>query len=166
MATSIQRTLQPFRRGPCCGGILVCHNDDNERYLALVFGKQHRKWSFPKGHMKSGETYDQCMYREIEEETGLTESVLTDETITVSSPFRVRGDYYRKFEWTVPSSSFPPLVVQDSGELYEARWISETELLSPEFLVDGNTAVRHYAERLRKKRANEHVLKDQKDQST
>ena len=40
-----------------------------DRYL-VVFGLQHKKWSFPKGYIEPGENWTQAARRELREETG------------------------------------------------------------------------------------------------
>jgi len=41
------------------------------QYLMIQY--RHGHWEFPRGHVEEGETEDQTMRREIEEETGLTQ---------------------------------------------------------------------------------------------
>jgi len=53
-------------------GAVVFHRENNQiKYLLL----DHREdyWNFPKGHMEIGETDEETLRREIEEETGITE---------------------------------------------------------------------------------------------
>lgn len=53
------------------GGIIV--NDKEE----IVIVSQLNSWSFPKGHVETGETIFDAALREIEEETGISKSDLT-----------------------------------------------------------------------------------------
>ncbi len=112
----------------------MCQEND-VWYYAMGLGRKHRKWSFPKGHMEQGESPDECMYREIREEVGITESDLGH----MSKSFKLRGDYYRVFQ--VPGRL--ELIVHDTDELLEARWISEAEL-TLDFLEQCNAAARYF----------------------
>lgn len=50
-------------------GAIIFH-PDNSRIL-LVYRSSHDDWSFPKGHIEPGETPEEAMVREVQEETGL-----------------------------------------------------------------------------------------------
>lgn len=50
----------------------VLQSRSTQRY-ALVQGKQTGKWSFPKGHVNRFETPLECVTREVQEETGITQ---------------------------------------------------------------------------------------------
>ena len=53
------------------GGLLVRrHNSDLE--IALVHRPVHQDWSFPKGKLEEGETFEEAALREVQEETGMT----------------------------------------------------------------------------------------------
>lgn len=56
------------------GAIVLSSNDKNK--IALLHRGKQDDWSFPKGHVDSGENAIQTMTREIKEETGLTTSVV------------------------------------------------------------------------------------------
>ena len=51
-----------------------------EPEVLLLFRHQQQDWSFPKGHTEAGEIAEQCMYREIKEETGLDVRLLGEIT--------------------------------------------------------------------------------------
>jgi len=88
----------------------ICVNDNGE--VLLVHGRRSQKWSFPKGHCKTGETDLQCAQRELKEETGLVlEGVYT-------SYHKLRGAGY--FVFAVKGSPVPALV--DSWEVDKAAW--------------------------------------------
>ncbi len=40
--------------------------------VALVHRPVHEDWSFPKGKLEEGETFEQAALREVQEETGMT----------------------------------------------------------------------------------------------
>jgi len=58
------------------GGLIV----DHESGAAAVIGRLDRRgrllWSLPKGHIEAGETAEQAAVREVEEETGISGTIL------------------------------------------------------------------------------------------
>ena len=52
-----------------CGAIAYKIVDDQRYYL--VVQQKEGFWGFPKGHLKEGETEEECAYREVREETDL-----------------------------------------------------------------------------------------------
>lgn len=55
----------------------VVLSKDNPENILLLYSKILNDWTFPKGHIESGENAEQTMIREIKEETGLTVTLLT-----------------------------------------------------------------------------------------
>lgn len=53
------------------GGIIVRHDDDGVARVAVVWRPLRGDWTFPKGKLDQGETYEQAAVREVIEETGL-----------------------------------------------------------------------------------------------
>lgn len=52
------------------GGIIYRKEDDKILFLLLHYQSGH--WDYPKGHIEDGETEEQTLRRETEEETGIT----------------------------------------------------------------------------------------------
>ena len=74
-----------MKKEKSCGAI-VCRNNGAGVEVLLIKHRVGGHWSFPKGHMESGETELQTALREVKEETGLT--------IDVQSGFRESVQYY------------------------------------------------------------------------
>lgn len=53
------------------GGV-VLRGEDDEAEVAVVHRPRHDDWSFPKGKLDPGETFEEAALREVREETGLT----------------------------------------------------------------------------------------------
>ena len=47
----------------------------------IFLATKHKKgyWEFPKGHIDTGEDYEECAFRELEEETGLCKGKIVDQ---------------------------------------------------------------------------------------
>ncbi len=54
------------------GGIIVQRDAGGEARVAVVWRSGRGDWTFPKGKLDPGETYEAAARREVEEETGLT----------------------------------------------------------------------------------------------
>lgn len=55
---------------------MVRRDDDGLARVALVWRAERGDWTFPKGKLDAGETYERAACREVEEETGLRCTVL------------------------------------------------------------------------------------------
>lgn len=53
-----------------CGAVVFRKINEDYRYL-LIRNRRSSNWSFPKGHVESGETHEETAKREVLEETGL-----------------------------------------------------------------------------------------------
>lgn len=51
------------------GAVIFRKEEGNTYYLLLRYEGKH--WDFPKGHIEKGESYQQTVAREVEEETGI-----------------------------------------------------------------------------------------------
>src|SRR5580658_961604 len=66
------------------GGVVSSCGTNGEAQVLLIYrARERRDWTFPKGKLEAGETYEMCALREVREETGLL-CVLTGELPSVS----------------------------------------------------------------------------------
>ena len=53
------------------GGVIVRHTPGHEPEVLLIHRPRRDDWTFPKGKLEPGESYQACALREVAEETGL-----------------------------------------------------------------------------------------------
>jgi len=53
------------------GGVIVRQSADHEPEVLLIHRSRRDDWTFPKGKLEPGESYQACALREVAEETGL-----------------------------------------------------------------------------------------------
>jgi 8-oxo-dGTP diphosphatase len=100
-------------------GGLVVRRPHGTLEIAVVHRPVHEDWSFPKGKLEEGETFEVAALREVEEETGLACRLLRfiGHTEYVDRKGRAKAVAY----WVmVPQSgSFVP-----NDEVDEMRWVT------------------------------------------
>jgi 8-oxo-dGTP diphosphatase len=73
MGTARTASIDPIRPGElvrAAGGLLVRASADGVPEVAVVHRHEHADWSFPKGKLEPGETWESAAVREVLEETG------------------------------------------------------------------------------------------------
>ena len=59
------------------GGI-VAKKEGDKIYVLMLYRGNHDDWSFPKGHMEQGESVQQTVIREVEEEGGIKAEIIKE----------------------------------------------------------------------------------------
>ena len=100
------------------GGLVVRRQSGNLE-IAVVHRPVHRDWSFPKGKLEPGETFEQAARREVLEETGMACRLVRfiGHTEYVDRKGRPKAVAY----WVMApeAGSFRP-----NGEVDELRWVT------------------------------------------
>jgi 8-oxo-dGTP pyrophosphatase MutT (NUDIX family) len=92
----------------------ICIRKDNK--ILLVKGRQHNRWSFPKGHFKGNETSHECALRELYEETGIS---LDTSTPYIGVKKLPNAEYFiYEFDTNVETS------IKDTCEVCDIGWFS------------------------------------------
>jgi 8-oxo-dGTP pyrophosphatase MutT (NUDIX family) len=119
--TRVLYQARHYKRSFTHGGVILHHHDK----VAVVFGRQHQKWSFPKGHIDKGETVLRCAERELEEETGIVVK------LPWKTPFLTFGKccYFNYYLYVIPPNARP----KDNGEVALVKWMTVEQIraLSP-----------------------------------
>jgi 8-oxo-dGTP pyrophosphatase MutT (NUDIX family) len=110
-------------------GIIPYRECEGEReYLLLLYPGGH--WSFPKGHLESGEDFEETALRELEEETSISpDRVLLDEEFKYKFKYKYTRDdqlmdkTVHYFAGKVPSD----VEVSLSFEHEDYRWLAYQE---------------------------------------
>lgn len=71
MTTTLAPTRDETDVIHAAGGIVIQRDGDDEPRVAVVWRAGRGDWTFPKGKLDPGETYEAAARREVEEETGL-----------------------------------------------------------------------------------------------
>lgn len=108
-------------------GVIALHQSDSATEVLLVHQRSHRGeqfWTFPKGHMESGETKEQTALRELAEETGVAEisliegAVFSTEYIFVHESEKI----CKRVEFFLGYVTDPKTVITQPDEVVDLVW--------------------------------------------
>jgi 8-oxo-dGTP diphosphatase len=102
------------------GGVVV-RREHGEARVALCHRPRYDDWSFPKGKLDPGETWEQAALREVEEEIGLR-CALGDELPPTSYQVPRGSKVVRYWLMEPQSGAFAP-----NEEVDEMRWVTPAE---------------------------------------
>ena len=102
------------------GGVVV-RRGAGETRVALCHRPRYDDWSFPKGKLDPGETWEQAALREVEEEIGLR-CALGDELPPTSYQVPRGSKVVRYWLMEPQSGAFAP-----NEEVDEMRWVTPAE---------------------------------------
>jgi len=104
------------------GGLLVRPGPDGALEVALVHRPKYDDWSFPKGKLAAGESYEEAAVREVEEETGFRARLDREIPGTRYRDAAGRPKVVRYWTMTPVAGEFRP-----NSEVDELRWASLDE---------------------------------------
>lgn len=91
--------------------------------MAIIHRPRYDDWSFPKGHLEPGETWEQAACREVAEETGFSGDLGRELSVSRYEDRHGRPKVVRWWEMRVTSGAFSP-----NDEVDELRWLSSDDL--------------------------------------
>jgi 8-oxo-dGTP pyrophosphatase MutT (NUDIX family) len=98
------------KRETSAGGVIYRCTPDGPKFLLIKDG--YKNWGFPKGHLKQEEGPAEAAYREVMEETSLTDLTLHEPLGIIDWFFRFRGRLIHKhchfFLFESPTGSATP----------------------------------------------------------
>ena len=95
------------------GGVVI-----RDGLVAVVHRPKYDDWSFPKGKLDPGESFEDAALREVEEETGLRCSLGRELPSTEYRDSKGRPKLVRYWEMTPVAGEFTP-----TNEVDELRWL-------------------------------------------
>lgn len=116
--------LKKFTLVHAAGGFIK--NENHE--LLLIYRKG--KWDLPKGKMDKGETAEECVVREVKEETGLKDVHLIAPLTTTYHTYHEGSRFILKeTTWfRMLADSKQELTPQKEEDINEVRWVNDEEL--------------------------------------
>jgi 8-oxo-dGTP pyrophosphatase MutT (NUDIX family) len=99
------------------------------RYL---FIKRNDKWDLPKGHIEAEETPEECAYREVEEECGISGHTIIKYLEPTYHTYTLQGiSYLKKTHWFLMHYEGEMINVPQTEEgITEAAWLLPSEIPS------------------------------------
>lgn len=102
------------------GGVVV-----HQGRVLVVYRPRYDDWSLPKGHVKTGETWQQAALREVHEETGVTATIAAGAAVAGAYPviYLVGRDVPKVVMfYAMRCDGEPGPLVVDPDEVGEAQW--------------------------------------------
>ncbi len=100
---------------------------DGQAQVLLIRQFEHKQaWSIAKGHLKDGESIEECAVREVREETGLNVKLgdrLPDAVVNIKGGTKTVVSFLAE-----PIGSQEPNIEDPDCEVVEAKWFNVNEL--------------------------------------
>lgn len=117
---------------PKVGAGVLVKNEDKVLFLKRKNSHGENTWSFPGGHLEFNEELEDCVRREVEEETGIKVKNIKFETIT-NDIFKEEGKHYITIFMSCEYDS-GKVQVMEEDKCTQVDWFDWNELPRPLFL--------------------------------
>lgn len=111
------------------GGVIYRKN--NEKYSFVLILDAYDKWTFPKGKVEKGDSFEDTAVRELREETGLTDlkiiDYLDEKEVTINNPDEEPQSKLIKYYLLESKKGY--IKIPNIKELKDVRWFSKEEAL-------------------------------------
>ena len=132
-----------FPRGVEVVGSAIIENSEG-KILLVKSPKWHNKWTMPGGHIEPGETIDEALLREAEEEVGLS---LKSEGIIAYGELIDPPDFHRPAHFIyfdIFCKTENNNIKLDNKELTEYKWVTPQEALEMDLASSYDKTVNDY----------------------
>lgn len=118
-------------------GALLC---DPFGHMLFIYRNGH--WDLPKGHLDPGESLEECAFREVQEETGLSQLQMLRPLAVSRHIYKWHKDYILKTNhwYLMRAQAAQKLKLQYSEGITDAHWVSRDKAES--YLLKAYRSVR------------------------
>jgi 8-oxo-dGTP diphosphatase len=104
------------------GGLVTRRDGDGSLQVLIVHRARYDDWSFPKGKLDEGESFEEAALREVEEETGLVCRVETELPTIRYRDAQDRPKQVRYWHMTVVDGDISDF--RFNAEISDLRWVN------------------------------------------
>lgn len=110
------------------GGII--YRKDGGKTWFLLTKSLYDKWSFPKGKVEEGETWQETAAREIQEETGISEAEILGEVGEIKYTDKSMGETTKKtVHFYLVKTSQEKTMPTPGAHIKEAKWMEKEDVI-------------------------------------
>jgi 8-oxo-dGTP pyrophosphatase MutT (NUDIX family) len=123
-----------FRKIRASGGVV----EDESGKVLMIFRRGH--WDLPKGKIDPGEGKKQAAIREVMEETGISQPVLTHKICTTRHCYRLKSGerVLKKTFWYAMKAKNQKLIPQKSEDIEKAKWVNPAKFIKEDSPIYSN----------------------------